>query len=58
MDQKYSSLKEYELIPKIANKDKAAFDELYKRFSQVVYNLSFRVVKNKGDAEEVVQGEA
>lgn len=55
MDDKYSSVKENELLPKIAIKDKAAFDELYKRFSQVVYNLSFRVVNNKSDAEEVVQ---
>lgn len=55
MNEKYSSIKESELLPKIANNDEEAFSELYNRFSQVVYNLSFRVVKNKSDAEEVVQ---
>ena len=55
MDGKYTTVKENELLPEIAKKDRAAFDELYSRFSQVVYNLSFRVVKNKSDAEEVVQ---
>ncbi|MGH7884611.1 MAG: RNA polymerase sigma factor, partial [Thermodesulfobacteriota bacterium] len=55
MHDSYTSIKENELLTKIAIKDKAAFNELYNRFSQVVYNLSFRVVKNKSDAEEVVQ---
>ena len=55
MNNKYSSINEKELLPKIADKDEEAFSELYKRFSQVVYNLSYRVVKNKSDAEEVVQ---
>ncbi len=55
MNSKYSSINESELLPKIANKDEEAFSELYNRFSQVVYNLSYRVVKNTSDAEEVVQ---
>lgn len=55
MDNNYTKVKENELIPGIAGKDRDAFDELYNRFSQVVYNLSFRVVNNRSDAEEVVQ---
>lgn len=55
MNNKYSSINEKELLPKIAHKDEEAFSELYNRFSQVVYNLSYRVVKNTSDAEEVVQ---
>ena len=55
MDVNYTTVKENELLPEIARKDRDAFDELYNRFSQVVYNLAFRVVKNKNDAEEVVQ---
>ena len=55
MPRKYSETKDTELLPKIAEKDLSAFDEIYTRFSQVVYNLSYKVLNNKNDAEEVVQ---
>ncbi|MGH7807215.1 MAG: sigma-70 family RNA polymerase sigma factor [Thermodesulfobacteriota bacterium] len=44
-----------DLIPRIARKDKAAFNELYHGFSQVVFNLGFRVLRDRGEAEEIVQ---
>jgi RNA polymerase sigma-70 factor (ECF subfamily) len=43
------------LIPKVALKDKSAFNELYNRFSQVVFNLAMRIVADRGEAEEIVQ---
>ena len=43
------------LIPRIAEKDKAAFNELYYAFSQVVFNLVLRILKDRGEAEEIVQ---
>lgn len=48
----YSSM---DLIPRIARKDKAAFNELYHGFSQVVFNLAFRILRDRGEAEEIVQ---
>lgn len=48
----YSSM---DLIPRIARKDKAAFNELYRGFSQVVFNLAFRILRDRGEAEEIVQ---
>ena len=55
MPRKYSETKDTELLPKIAQQDISAFDEIYTRFSQVVYNLSYKVLNNKNDSEEVVQ---
>jgi len=43
------------LMSRVAKRDKAAFNELYSRFSQVVFNLSFRILKDRGEAEEIVQ---
>ncbi len=47
--------KQSDLMVRVAKKDKAAFNQLYDRFSQVVYNLSFRILKDRGEAEEIVQ---
>lgn len=44
-----------DLVPRIAGKDKPAFNELYSRFSQVVFNLAFRILRDRGEAEEIVQ---
>lgn len=44
-----------ELIDRIINRDKTAFKEIYSRFSQAVYNLAFRMLGDREDAEEVVQ---
>ena len=46
---------DHELIDRIKNRDKPAFKEIYSRFSQAVFNLAFRMLGNRGDAEEVVQ---
>ena len=44
-----------ELIEQVKKGDKIAFKQIYSRFSQVTYNLALRILKDKEDAEEVVQ---
>ncbi len=44
-----------ELIDQVKNRNRAAFKEVYCRFSQVTYNLALRILRDKEDAEEVVQ---
>jgi len=43
------------LIERIKEGDKSAFRELYSRFSQVVFNLAYRMLRSREEAEEVVQ---
>jgi len=43
------------VVERINNKDKSAFNELYNRYSQLVYNLAYRILKDREDAEETVQ---
>lgn len=44
-----------ELIDRVKNRDKAAFGEIYSRFSQIVFNLVYRILKDREETEEVVQ---
>lgn len=46
---------ELDLIRRSQQGDTAAFAELYQRYKQAVYSLSFRVVRNQADAEELLQ---
>lgn len=46
---------ETDLMNKIVRKDTSAFGRLYDRYSQVVFNLAMRILKNRGEAEELVQ---
>ena len=55
MDQGIEWMTESDLINRIVDKDRSAFSELYNRFSQSVFKWSLRIVKDKGEAEEVVQ---
>ncbi len=55
MDQKSNRELDQKLIDQVKNGDKSAFKEIYARFSQVTYNLALRILKDKEDAEEVVQ---
>ncbi len=43
------------LIDRIKDGDKSAFRDIYARFSQVVFNLAFRMLRSREEAEEVVQ---
>ncbi len=44
-----------ELIERLRRGDKSAFREIYARYSQVVFNLAFRMLRSREEAEEVVQ---
>lgn len=55
MDQKSNRELDQELIEQVKKGDKTAFKSIYSRFSQVTYNLALRILKDKEDAEEVVQ---
>jgi RNA polymerase sigma-70 factor (ECF subfamily) len=55
MQQKSNRELDQQLIDQVKQGDKTAFKEIYSRFSQVVYNLALRMLRDKEDAEEVVQ---
>jgi RNA polymerase sigma-70 factor (ECF subfamily) len=55
MQQKSNRKLDQQLIDQVKQGDKTAFKEIYARFSQVVYNLALRMLRDKEDAEEVVQ---
>lgn len=42
------------LILRIAEKDKAAFEELYRQTSSAVYGFALSILKNQQDAEDVM----
>ena len=44
-----------QLLHRIAQRDEAAFGELYDRFSRGLYSMALRMLKDPRDAEEVVQ---
>ncbi len=50
-----SSMQDQELIGKVAQRDKSAFTTLYDRFSQFSFNLAWRVLNERQEAEDVVQ---
>ena len=43
------------LLARISEGDKSAFKEIYVRYSRVVFNLAFRMLRSREEAEEVVQ---
>ncbi len=55
MDQDTVRNADRELIERLKNGDKNAFREIYARYSQVVFNLAFRMLRSREEAEEVVQ---
>jgi len=55
MQQKSNRKLDQQLIDQVKQGDKTAFKEIYSHFSQVVYNLALRMLRDKEDAEEVVQ---
>ncbi len=55
MEKNRPSNPDLELIKQVKKRDKAAFSEIYSRFSQVVFNLVYRILKDREEAEEVVQ---
>ncbi len=46
---------EKELIEKLCNRDRSAFDYLYDHYSAALYSIVLRIVRNEDVAEEVLQ---
>ncbi len=46
---------ELELIARIARSERAAFEELYTRYSNILYATAFKFLKQDADAQDVVQ---
>lgn len=44
-----------EIFKEIKNHDEAAFEKLYNKYNTLVYGIAFSILKNKQDAEDVVQ---
>lgn len=44
-----------QLIRQVANQDRAAFSQLYDRFSTLVFSLAMRMLKVRSDAEDLLQ---
>lgn len=51
----YSHYSDETLLNLIAQQDSMAFDELYQRHSQVVFNLITRIVKDSAAADDILQ---
>jgi len=47
--------RETELLLRVGRKDEAALSELYDLYNRLLYSLCISVVKNKADAEELLQ---
>ena len=50
-----NTISDVDLLANIASKDKTAFGILYERYSQLVYNLGNKIVKDHDYAGEVLQ---
>ena len=44
-----------ELFKEIKNNNEMAFEKLYSRYNKLVYGIAFSILKNKQDAEDMVQ---
>jgi len=51
----YSHYSDETLLNLIARQDSAAFDELYQRHSQIVFNLIARIVNDSAAADDILQ---
>ncbi len=49
------SLNEYDLITKLREGNATAFKQLFDGYSTLVYNVSYRMLQNRQDAEDVMQ---
>lgn len=44
-----------ELFNRLKIKDKSAYEELYQKYSFLVYKIAFSILKNKENAEDIMQ---
>lgn len=54
MSQKYTDINQ-SLIARCRNGEKAAYSELYNLYVKAMLNISFRILNNKEEAEDVLQ---
>ncbi len=45
----------HEIFKNLRNKDKEAYDKLYENYYSLVYGITFSIIKNKVDCEDVTQ---
>ena len=43
------------LFAKIKNNNNTAFEELYSKYSKLIYKIAYSILKNKSDAEDITQ---
>lgn len=46
---------DHELLARIVARDSCAIADLYDRYSRLLFSLAYRMLQNRGDAEEVLQ---
>jgi RNA polymerase sigma factor (sigma-70 family) len=49
------TMTDLELIQKIRQRDRQAFDLFYDRYAQIIFSLCVRILKDTGEAEDVLQ---
>ena len=55
MSTKAASFPELDLIGRVGQRDKTAFSEFYDRYSQLVMNVAWRILKEQQEAEDTLQ---
>lgn len=55
MDSSAAQLAEIELLKRIGQGDQQSFEQLYDRFSRVLFSVAYRVLGNQQAAEDVLQ---
>jgi RNA polymerase sigma-70 factor, ECF subfamily len=55
MTDTFFSHSDEELLAEIAQQNHSAFSELVKRYSSKLYNVAYRILSNRNDAEDMVQ---
>ena len=53
--KKFNEEEIHNIFTKIINKDKEAFNELYKKYYSLVYSIAFSIIKNKENSEDIAQ---
>ena len=55
MSEKINAKELKNLFAKIKNNNNTAFEELYSKYSKLIYKIAYSILKNKSDAEDVMQ---
>ena len=55
MSEKIKAKELKELFNQIKSNDDTAFEELYSKYSKLIYKIAYSILKNKSDAEDITQ---